>query len=78
MEPRLVLESELTCPHCGAKAVEIMPTDACVYFYECASCQTLLRPKQGHCCVFCSYGSVKCPPIQSGNCCSSTRDAAQP
>ncbi|MHA2389931.1 MAG: GDCCVxC domain-containing (seleno)protein, partial [Candidatus Hodarchaeales archaeon] len=21
-------------------------------------------PKQGDCCVFCSYGDVKCPPMQ--------------
>jgi hypothetical protein len=32
------------------------------------SCKTLLRPKPGDCCVFCSYGSVKCPPMQSENC----------
>ena len=25
----------------------------------------ILKPKEGDCCVFCSYGSVKCPPIQS-------------
>jgi hypothetical protein len=24
----------------------------------------VLRPKPGDCCVFCSYGSVKCPPQQ--------------
>jgi hypothetical protein len=41
-----------------------MPTDACQYFYECTHCKTLLRPKPGDCCVFCSYGSVVCPPIQ--------------
>ena len=23
-----------------------------------------LRPKPGDCCVFCSYGSVPCPPVQ--------------
>ena len=39
-----------------------MPTDSCQFFYECISCKTLLRPKRGDCCVFCSYGSVKCPP----------------
>ena len=41
-----------------------MPTDACLFFYECKQCRTLLRPKSGDCCVFCSYGSVKCPPVQ--------------
>ena len=66
-----VLESVLTCPHCGFAAREIMPTDACVYFHECAGCGVLLRPKPGDCCVFCSYGSVKCPPVQqSGGCCA--------
>jgi hypothetical protein len=41
-----------------------MPTDACQFFYECVQCKTVLRPKAGDCCVFCSYGSVKCPPVQ--------------
>ncbi len=43
---------------------ESMPTDACVYFYDCAGCGALLRPKAGDCCVFCSYGAIPCPPIQ--------------
>jgi GNAT superfamily N-acetyltransferase len=29
-----------------------------------AQCATVLRPKAGDCCVFCSYGSVECPPVQ--------------
>ena len=62
--------SVLTCPHCGAARREEMPTDACQFFYECGSCGTLLRPKPGDCCVFCSFGSVKCPPRQlDQNCC---------
>lgn len=60
----VVLESVLTCPHCGHVKAEIMPTDACQWFYECEGCHVLLRPKPGDCCVFCSFGSVKCPPIQ--------------
>lgn len=49
-----------------------MPTDACQWFYECERCKTVLRPKAGDCCVFCSYGTNKCPPIQAGpsSCCS--------
>jgi hypothetical protein len=46
-----------------------MPTDACQFFYDCKGCGVLLRPKPGHCCVFCSYGTVPCPPIQAGGCC---------
>jgi len=44
MDPQPVLESALTCPSCGNTTIETMPTDACVYFYECAACHTLLRP----------------------------------
>ncbi|MDE1949730.1 MAG: hypothetical protein KGL43_10380 [Burkholderiales bacterium] len=59
-----ILESVLTCPHCGFARLETMPADACQFFYECTQCHALLRPKPGDCCVFCSFGSVKCPPIQ--------------
>ena len=62
--PETTLKSVLTCPQCQHTAEETMPTDACVYFYKCPQCNTLLRPKTGDCCVFCSYGSVKCPPVQ--------------
>lgn len=64
------LESTITCPECGYARTETMPTDACQWFYECQNCKAMLRPKPNACCVFCSYGSVKCPPIQqSGECC---------
>jgi hypothetical protein len=67
----VVLESVLTCPHCGFARQETMPTDSCRFFYECSSCNALLRPKPGDCCVFCSFGSVRCPPIQQQGCCGS-------
>ena len=69
MAQPLVLQSQLTCPACGHRQTETMPTDACQYFYECPQCHTVLKPHAGDCCVFCSYGSVKCPPIQAGNSC---------
>ena len=65
MTVAIVLQSTLTCPSCGAAKGETMPTNACQYFYECVSCKTLLKPKPGDCCVFCSHGSVPCPPIQA-------------
>ncbi len=58
------LRSTLTCPHCRHQATETMPIDACQFFYDCQGCGVVLRPKAGDCCVFCSYGSVPCPPIQ--------------
>lgn len=66
----LITTSELCCPHCGHASLETMPADACVFFHECVGCGRLLQPKSGDCCVFCSYGSVPCPPVQSGlGCC---------
>ena len=59
-----ILESILTCPLCGHAKRETMPTDACQFFYECENCKAMLRPKAGDCCVYCSYGSVKCPSQQ--------------
>jgi len=65
----VVLQSVVTCPQCGTARQETMPTDSCWFYYECSHCKTLLRPKAGECCVFCSYGSVKCPPVQAhGHC----------
>jgi rRNA maturation endonuclease Nob1 len=46
-----------------------MPTDACQWFYDCKGCGALLKPKPGDCCVYCSYGTVACPPIQQGDSC---------
>lgn len=61
-----ILESTLTCPRCGFRKTELMPVDACQFFYECTACHELLKPKPGDCCVFCSYGTSKCPSRQEG------------
>jgi hypothetical protein len=58
------LESTLTCPECGHRATEPMPTDVCQHFYRCHGCGTLLKPLAGDCCVFCSHGDSACPPMQ--------------
>ena len=69
-EMEVQLLSTLTCPKCNFVKEETMPTNACQFFYECESCKTVLKPKQGDCCVYCSYGTVPCPPIQTGkDCC---------
>jgi hypothetical protein len=61
----IIHESILTCPDCGHKKAETMPINACQVFYECENCKHMLKPKQGDCCVYCSYGTVKCPPMQA-------------
>ena len=70
------LQSTLTCPHCGHQAMETMPLNACLAFYDCKGCGKTLKPLPGTCCVFCSYGSVPCPPIQQGvePCCNPIPD----
>jgi hypothetical protein len=69
MTHNVKLEGRITCPECGHVSVETMPTNSCLYFYDCGGCGKLLRPKPGDCCVFCSYGDAKCPPKQM-QCCA--------
>lgn len=64
-----VLDAVITCPECGAHHDEQMPTDACAFFYRCAACGSILRPKPGDCCVYCSYADRPCPPVQQGSSC---------
>ncbi|MGH6986688.1 MAG: GDCCVxC domain-containing (seleno)protein [Caulobacteraceae bacterium] len=56
--------SLLTCPHCGARTEETMPLEACLWRWKCPECAAEITPLAGRCCVFCSYGSVPCPPVQ--------------
>ena len=65
----IILTSVITCPECGGRTEETMPEDSCMWFFECPHCKAVLRPKPGDCCVFCSYGTVPCPPIQAGGGC---------
>jgi hypothetical protein len=60
----VVLKSTLTCPHCDRERAETMPTDSCLFFWQCPGCGARLKPNAGDCCVFCSYGSVPCPLVQ--------------
>lgn len=54
----------LTCPKCGSEQEVEMLTNACQHFYQCQKCGEMLKPKEGDCCVFCSYADTKCPPKQ--------------
>jgi hypothetical protein len=57
-------QSVLQCPFCLRKMLLEMPVTACQYFFKCVYCHELIRPRKGDCCVFCSYGSNKCPDRQ--------------
>ncbi|HJS32831.1 MAG TPA: GDCCVxC domain-containing (seleno)protein [Alphaproteobacteria bacterium] len=68
-----ILDAVLICPRCGSRHESKMPEDACLYIWDCPACGARLEPKAGDCCVFCSYGSSPCPPMQAAN-----RDAVAP
>ncbi|MBA3663720.1 MAG: hypothetical protein H0W61_05875 [Bacteroidetes bacterium] len=57
-------ESDITCPVCKHTTTEKLPTQVCLIKYTCPTCKTDIYPKEGDCCVFCSYGTVKCPSKQ--------------
>ncbi|MDP2385780.1 MAG: GDCCVxC domain-containing (seleno)protein [Bacteroidota bacterium] len=61
---KIKVNSEITCPKCEYKKTEVLPTDVCLLSYTCEKCKTVLHPKSGDCCVFCTYGDVKCPSMQ--------------
>ena len=65
----IVLESVLTCPRCGFAGNHAhgrLPV-----LLRVQQLQGAAAPNPGDCCVFCSFGSVKCPPIQQQlGCCS--------
>ena len=68
---KIELTSILTCLACGHRETETMPTNACQYLYDCKGCGTILRPRHGDCCVYCSFGTVPCPPVQlDKGCCA--------
>lgn len=56
--------STITCPLCGHQVTETMPNDFCQFYYDCHGCGDVLRPNKGDCCVFRSFGTAPCPPIQ--------------
>lgn len=52
--------SIVTCPECGHAEALPPAVGAARLIYRCAACGVLSRPKQGDCCVLCSYGDRSC------------------
>ncbi|WP_370277722.1 GDCCVxC domain-containing (seleno)protein [Pontibacterium sp.] len=70
MATEVTLQTQIRCPHCGVQQQETMPTNACIWYWQCPQCQALVTPKKGDCCVYCSYATMPCPPVQLGaHCC---------
>ena len=58
MNNKVELNSQISCPKCGHKETEIMPTDSCQWFYECKGCKAILSQINNDSCVYCSYGTI--------------------
>ncbi len=56
--------STITCPKCSHRSTEVIQMDRCVREYTCGNCSFAIKHKEGDCCVFCSYGDVKCPTAE--------------
>ena len=65
MNKKIILQSIITCPECGFKKEETMPTDSCQFFYECTNCGKVLKPKSGDCCVFVPWEQLSVPQVRS-------------
>lgn len=58
--------AKISCPACGHAEEEELTTHVCLFFYECPACDTVVRPKPGDCCAFCSYSDRLCPSREAG------------
>jgi hypothetical protein len=54
----------VTCPVCKTGVQVTMVSETPPQIYHCPVCLTWLSPKKGDHCIYDSYGSVNCPPIQ--------------
>ena len=54
----------ITCPVCSNAVVERMSHESLKGVFHCQKCLTWLAPKPGDHCIYESYGSVRCPPLQ--------------
>jgi hypothetical protein len=61
------IESVLTCPQCGFPSAEPMPVNF-------VGCGQKFKPLAGDCCVFCSFSSAPCPPVQGSGKTRAARD----
>ena len=61
-----------------SKLLTIISNEICDRVREKINIRELLKPQPGHCCVFCSYGSVQCSPIQESWACCSRGSSSPP
>jgi len=60
----VLYRNNLSCPECGEKQKSEMLDEDYSYAYQCNGCASIIEKKENDCCVYCSYGEVKCPSQQ--------------
>ena len=60
-----ILESTITAPNAVTRGWSPCQQTRVSSITSAAGAMSCFCPKPGHCCVFCSYGTVVCPPMQS-------------
>ena len=58
------LKTVITCKNCGTSEEVMMHAKLPEQKFICKRCTAELSARADECCVYCSYGSVKCPPVQ--------------
>ncbi|WP_394352849.1 GDCCVxC domain-containing (seleno)protein [Flavivirga algicola] len=58
------LKTTISCPYCHHKMTTKMSQTSIHYLHECNNCFKVLRVPKDNCCIFCSYGTRKCPSAQ--------------
>ena len=66
---QVVKKTKIKCPNCGHEETVEMPEYVCVRIYKCPQCEEVFKPKEGDCCVFCSYAEDDCPSKQQDKDC---------
>ena len=56
--------STLHCPYCRAGSHERMPMDRTLHEFQCLWCNRLVQQGPEEHCIYCAFGSRKCPQMQ--------------
>jgi YHS domain-containing protein len=57
--------AHVICPHCARTFEAEMPISICLLRITCPMCGREIEPREGDCCVFCSWADNGCPMSQA-------------
>lgn len=62
--PKTQMVTLIICNDCQHAFVTEMPLIEEVHQIVCIHCESVMTTNKDQCCVYCSYGSEKCPKMQ--------------